>query len=263
MSFVPVNSEGLILIVIFFSFIWLLSIPLKNVGIVYILWGIGFVLVNLFYFLSAENNYLRNYILLALISIWGLRLSIHVFLRNKRKEEDFRYGKFRKKFGPKKYWWFSFFQVFMLHGILIWIISAPLLAVHYYSKEPELNYFDYLAITIWCIGFIFEAGGDFQPARFKSNPLDKVKVLRTGFWKYIRHPKYFGDATVWWGYAFFSIAAAIYWPVISALIMILLLLNVSGVAMLGKTLKLQKPDYKNYVNTTSSFFPWFPKKHIR
>jgi len=259
MSFASLYLEGLIIIVIFFSLIWFLGITLKNATIVYTFWGIGFVFVNLFYFLSAENNYLRNYISLVLISIWGLHLSIHIFLRNKRQGEDYRYQNFRQKYGSKSYWWFSFFPVFMFKNLLIWMISSLLLVVHYYSKQPELNYFDYSAIAIWCIGFIFEAGGDIQLARFKSNPMNKDKELRSGFSKYTRHPKYSGYGTVWWGYAFFSIAAGMYWPVISALILSLLILYVTGVATLEKNLELQKSDYKNYVNSTSSFFPWFPK----
>lgn len=107
---------------------------------------------------------------------------------------------------------------------------------------------------------MFEAGGDYQLARFKNNPENKGKVLNSGFWKYTRHPNYFGDATVWVAYALFCIASGSYWQVVGTVIMILFLIKVSGVALLEKTLKNTKPEYKAYIEKTNAFFPWFPKK---
>ena len=107
---------------------------------------------------------------------------------------------------------------------------------------------------------MFEAGGDFQLERFKSNSDNKGKVLHTGFWEYTRHPNYFGDSAVWWAYAIFSIAAGSYWQIIGSIIMTLLIIKISGVALLEKTLNDTKPKYREYIRSTSSFFPWFPKK---
>ncbi len=115
-------------------------------------------------------------------------------------------------------------------------------------------------MLIWLIGFSFEAGGDFQLSRFKGDPKNKGKVLNTGFWKYTRHPNYFGDTAVWWAYALFSIAAGSYWQIIGAVVMTLLIIKVSGVALIEKTLNESKPQYREYIQKTSSFFPWFPKK---
>jgi steroid 5-alpha reductase family enzyme len=234
---------------------------LKNASIVDIFWGIGFIVLNAFYFFFTESQHPRKYLLVAFVTIWGLRLSLYIFWRNLGKGEDFRYQNFRQHYGPNRYWWFSFFQVFMLQGVLLWIISAPLLAVHYYSSQPATNFFDYLALTIWTIGFIFEAGGDWQLARFKIKTSNNGKLFQSGLWKYTRHPNYFGDATIWWAYSLFGFAAGVYWPVVSALLMTYLLLKVSGVAMIERTLKTQKPDYDKYLKSTSPFFPWFPKKN--
>jgi steroid 5-alpha reductase family enzyme len=110
------------------------------------------------------------------------------------------------------------------------------------------------------IGFTFEAGGDFQLSRFKQNSKNKGKVLNTGFWKYTRHPNYFGDSAVWWAYALFSIAAGSYWQIIGSIMMTLLIIKVSGVALLEKTLNNTKPQYREYIQKTSSFLPWFSKK---
>ncbi|NNC69427.1 MAG: DUF1295 domain-containing protein, partial [Flavobacteriaceae bacterium] len=176
------------------------------------------------------------------------------------KEEDYRYQQFRNDYGAQRYWWFSFFQVFLLQGFLLWLISAPLLAAIYFGSTTSLNILDYVAILFWLIGFTFEAGGDYQLAKFKSNPENKGKLLTSGFWKYTRHPNYFGDATVWWAFGLFSIAAGAYLPILSSILMSLLIIKISGVAMLEKTLKHTKPEYKEYIERTNAFFPWFPKK---
>ena len=194
------------------------------------------------------------------MTIWGLRLTIYLAIRNIGKEEDYRYQQFRKDYGEKRYWWFSYFQVFLLQGGLILIVSLPYLGVHLSSTSGKLFWLDYVAILVWVIGFLFEAGGDYQLYRFKKNPNNKGKVLKTGFWKYTRHPNYFGDATVWWAYALFSIAAGGYWQIIGAIIMTLLIIKVSGVAMLERTLKRTKPKYHDYIQKTNAFIPWFPKK---
>jgi steroid 5-alpha reductase family enzyme len=122
-----------------------------------------------------------------------------------------------------------------------------------------LNIFDFLGIAIWITGFIFEAVGDWQLARFKANPVNKGKLLQTGFWKFTRHPNYFGDAAIWWGFALLGIAAGSYFAILSAVLMTWLLVKVSGVAMLEKTLVNTKPGFSEYVKRTSAFIPWFPK----
>jgi len=250
--------QAILIIFIIVTLLWLWSVAIKNVSIVDIFWGLGFVVVNTFYFLNSENPSIRQLIVLCLVSIWGIRLAGYLAWRNIGKGEDYRYQEFRQKFGPKRYWWFSYIQTFLLQGALILIISLPLLAVNVGSNE--LNVLDYLAILVWVIGFVFEAGGDYQLARFKNNPENKGKVLNTGFWKYTRHPNYFGDATVWVSYALFCIASGSYWQIIGTIVMVLLIIKVSGVALLEKSLKTSKPKYKEYIEKTNAFFPWFPKQ---
>lgn len=247
------------IILVLVTLLWIWSVIIKNVSIVDLFWGTGFVVVNAYYvFMSGELN-ARKLLIFALVSIWGLRLSIYLALRNIGKGEDFRYQEFRRNYGPKRYWWFSFFQTFLLQGVLIMIVSLPLLGIHSSIASGELKVLDYFGIVVWLIGFMFEAGGDYELARFKRDTRNKGKVLNTGFWKYTRHPNYFGDSAVWWAYAIFSISAESYWQVIGAVIMTLLIIKVSGVALLEKTLNKSKPQYREYIEKTSSFFPWFPK----
>lgn len=252
------QASSIILILV--TLLWIWSVFIKNVSIVDIFWGLGFVVVNTFYvFMSGELN-ARKIVILTLVCIWGFRLAIYLAIRNIGKGEDFRYQEFRQNYGPKRYWWFSYFQTFLLQGILIMIISLPLLGINYNNSNGNLEILDYLGIIIWIIGFTFETVGDFQLSNFKRDPKNKGKILHTGLWKYTRHPNYFGDSAVWWAYGIFSIAAGSYWQAIGAVIMTLLILKISGVSLLEKTLKETKPQFKEYIQKTSSFIPWFPKK---
>lgn len=252
--------QASLLIFVLVTLLWGLSVLIKNVSIVDLFWGMGFVIVNAFYFFRIGEFSSRSILLLILVSLWGLRLSIYLSLRNIGKGEDFRYQQFRKDYGPKRYWWFSYFQTFLLQGALIMLVSLPLLGANLISQTAGFNVMDYLAVLVFLVGFAFEAGGDYQLARFKKNPNNKGKVLDKGFWKYTRHPNYFGDSAVWWSFGMFSIAAGSYWTVLGSVIMTLLIIKVSGVALLEKSLKNTKPQYRDYIQKTNAFFPWFPKK---
>jgi steroid 5-alpha reductase family enzyme len=243
------------------TILWIASIILKNVSIVDLFWGFGFVVASAFYFLNSEGHGNRKTILMVLVGIWGLRLSIYLAWRNVGKGEDFRYREFRKKYGENRYWWVSFFQTFLLQGILMWLISSPLLGAQLNGQNNPIGILDYTGILLWVIGFSFEAGGDYQLAAFKANPANKGKVLDTGFWKYTRHPNYFGDSAVWWGFGLICFSAGSYLPVLGSILMTALIIKVSGVALLEKSLKEQKPQYRDYIARTSSFIPWFPKKN--
>jgi steroid 5-alpha reductase family enzyme len=150
----------------------------------------------------------------------------------------------------------SYFRVFLLQGVLLWLIGAPLLVA---QTTDVWTVFDYLGIILWAIGLTFEAVGDYQLAQFKKNPDNKGKILDSGLWKYTRHPNYFGDAVLWWGLFCFAASAGGWWTIFSPVLMTFLLMKVSGVALLEKTLVETKPQYKDYVNRTSAFFPNIPK----
>jgi steroid 5-alpha reductase family enzyme len=259
MTYFQIYFLGLAVIMSMMTLLWLISIRIKNVSIVDLFWGFGFVMSGVVYFLNTEGFEMRKILLMILVSVWGLRLSIYLAWRNHGKGEDFRYGKFRKDYGEHRYWWISFFQTFLLQGILMWLISAPILGAQFYPGN-KLGTLDFIGLFIWIIGFVFEAGGDIQLARFKANPANKGKVLNTGFWHYTRHPNYFGDAAAWFGYGLICLAAGSYLPVLGSVLMAALIIKVSGVALLEKTLNETKPEYKEYVEKTSAFIPWFPKK---
>jgi steroid 5-alpha reductase family enzyme len=260
MTFLNAYLLALLAIVIMMTILWIVSVIIKNVSIVDLFWGFGFVLSSSLYFILSDGNLTRKILVMTIVTIWGLRLSIYLAWRNKDKGEDFRYREFRMKYGEKRYWWISYFQTFLLQGILMWLISAPLLGAQFFGTDKPVGILDYIGLGLWIIGILFEAGGDFQLAIFKANPLNKGKVLNTGFWRYTRHPNYFGDSAVWWGFGSFCLAAGSYSPALGSVLMTSMIIKVSGVALLEKSLKEQKPEYKEYIEKTSAFLPWFPKK---
>lgn len=260
MTFLEAYLLGLAVVLGLMALLWLLSLLLRDSSIVDPFWGTGFVLVNWLYFALTPDGFLeRKWLISILVTVWGLRLSIHLLRRNWGKGEDFRYRKWREENGTR-WWWISFFKVFLLQGVLLWIISAPLLAAQISPTPDRLTLLDFAGAIVWGIGFFFEAVGDLQLTRFKANPANKGKVLNTGVWRYTRHPNYFGDATQWWGYYLIAAAGGGFWTIWSPILMTALLLRVSGVALLEKTLVETKPQYREYAETTSAFVPWFPRK---
>ena len=242
------------------TLLWLISLAMKNSSIVDIFWGTGFVIVAWAAFLLTPDGFEpRKYLLNTLVTIWGLRLSLHILTRNWGKPEDFRYQAWRNAAGPS-WWWRSFLKVFLLQGLLLWLISTPLLAAQFSAQPDRLSALDYLAIPVWLIGFFFEAVGDWQLRRFIAVPINKGKVLSSGVWRYTRHPNYFGDAAQWWAYFLIALSTGAWWTIFSPIVMTTLLMRVSGVALLEKSLVNEKPGYREYVETTSEFFPWFPRK---
>jgi steroid 5-alpha reductase family enzyme len=251
------------MVFVFLTLLWIYSVRITNVSIVDLFWGPGFVLQVWVYFWRTDDGYLPRKLLTAtLVTIWGLRLCYYLFRRNRGKPEDFRYQAFRQKYGPERYWWVSFFQVFVLQGVLMVIIGAPLLLAQSSPTPDSITAMDILGVLMWTVGFFFEVVGDAQLAAFKANPENKGKLLDTGLWRYTRHPNYFGDAAAWWGYYLIALSGGGAWTIYSPIIMTLLLVKVSGVGLLEKTLAKTKPGYKEYMETTSAFIPWFSRKRV-
>jgi steroid 5-alpha reductase family enzyme len=260
MSLLGIMGLSLAAAVAYITVIWLVSLALRNASIVDVFWGLGFALLAVVYFVTADGFVGRKILVVTLVTVWGLRLALYVLWRNWGKGEDYRYRAWREKAG-EKFWWVSLFQVFLLQGALLWLISAPLLAAQFYGSPDELTVVDLLGALLWAVGFFFEAVGDWQLAAFKADPANKGKVMQSGLWRYTRHPNYFGDATVWWGY--FIIAAGTVhglWTVFSPVLMTLLLLRVSGVALLERAQVQTKPQYRAYIESTSAFLPRFPRR---
>ena len=213
----------------------------------------------IYYFLTPDGFELRKLLLNVLVTLWGLRLSLHILIRNWGQPEDYRYANWRREAG-NAWWWRSYFKVFLLQGVILWIVSMPLLAGQISENPAQLTILDFMGILIWAIGFFFEAVGDWQLSRFKANPANKGKLLTSGVWRFTRHPNYFGDAAQWWGFYLIALAGGGYWTIFSPLLMTWLIIKVSGVAMLERALKESKPAYEEYIDSTNAFIPWMPRK---
>ena len=240
------------------SVLWLCSLWLKNASIADIFWGAGFVVITANSYRLASADTLRAVILLVMTSIWGLRLTAYLGWRNWGKPEDYRYAAMRE---PRQasFWVWSLPCIFWLQGLLIWLVALPV-QLGMLSAEP-FNWVAAAGLLVWIVGVLFETIGDWQLARFKARSDSQGKVLQTGLWRYTRHPNYFGDFLVWWG--IFLVAAGHHgpwWTIVSPLLMTLLLLRVSGVALLEKSIGDRRPEYRDYVSRTSAFFPWPPKR---
>jgi len=248
--------------------LWLISVRIRDVSIVDSFWSLGFLIVSLVSYFHPETSggfEGRKKLILITTATWALRLSMYLTWRNHGAGEDPRYRAMRRAFGPK-FWWLSLFQTFFLQAVLCFVIAQPL---HVGQKGPDaeggvsgpnrrFTFFDGLGAAVWLLGFFFETVGDFQLARFKADPANKGKLLTSGLWRYTRHPNYFGNAAIFWGFWLMACSVDGGWRTFySPLLMTFLLLKVSGVALLERSLIKTKPGYENYIASTSSFFPTF------
>jgi steroid 5-alpha reductase family enzyme len=246
--------------VVMMLLVWLLSLAKRDVSIVDVFWGLGFVLIAHIACLAGRGYSGRKLLVTSLVTLWGVRLAVYLLWRNWGQEEDYRYRAMRKHHG-ERFAWVSLYTVFGLQGALMWVISLPLQVAQASAVPARLTWLDGLATLLWAGGLLFEAVGDRQLARFKANPANHGKVMNRGLWAYTRHPNYFGDAVVWW--AFFLIALATplgVWTLISPLLMTFMLMRVSGVALLERKLVKTRPEYEAYRRETNAFFPWFPRR---
>lgn len=240
---------------------WIISVRKSRADVIDPFWGPGFVLVATVTAIASDSKPSRaGWVLLALVTIWGIRLGWHLLKRwLKEEHEDRRYAAMRHA-GNARWWLRSLVTVFWLQAVILWIVATPLIyAIS--SEEPFFLPGVISGIALFCVGLFFEAVGDYQLTQFRQQPDSQGKVMDRGLWKYTRHPNYFGDFTVWWGFFTFSVSCgAPWWTVVSPLIMSVLLMKFSGVGMLEKDISNRRPGYQDYVKRTNAFFPWIPKQ---
>lgn len=236
---------------------WLLSLYRRNVAIVDSLWSLLFALTAIVYVVGAPVRGPRSLWVLSLVAVWALRLSGYITWRNWGHGEDRRYQAIRARNQPH-FDVKSLYLVFLLQALLAWIISLPLLGA---ALNPRpLGILDVVGTVLWLVGMVFEAGGDLQLARFKAVPSNRDKVMDKGFWRFTRHPNYFGDFCVWWGLYLMAAAAGAWWSFVGPLLMSVLLMRVSGVTLLEKDIGERRPKYVDYIRRTPAFFPGIPKR---
>lgn len=252
------------LVLVLMTALWAVSVFLKDASIVDPWWSIGFLLV-LAHTVARTGLTPGKTLLLAMVGAWAVRLWLYLLARSRGKAEDPRYAGFRRKYGPDRYWWFSFFQVFVLQGILIVLISAPLQLAGSAGEPDPVSLSDLLGLALFSVGLAIEVVADaqlnaFRKARAGGGPGAPGPVLDTGLWRYSRHPNYFGEALLWWGFFVCALDEPMGWAtVLAPALMTFLLVKVSGVAMLDAHMAATRPEYADYIRRTSPFLPWPPR----
>ena len=239
--------------------LWLLSLALRDASIVDLFWGLGFVAVAWIAFALGEGDPARKWLVAGATTLWGLRLAGWLAWRNHGVGEDPRYQRMRRHHGAR-FARVSLFTVFGLQGVLLFLVSLPVQVAQARPGAP-LGALDLAGAALMAVGLSFEAVGDWQLARFKADPANRGRVMDRGLWRYTRHPNYFGDAVFWWGLGL--VACAVpggVFALASPALMTALLLRVSGVTLLERSLSRSKPGWDDYAARTSAFFPWRPKR---
>lgn len=231
---------------------WVYSLYKQDVSIVDSLWSLFFLLLAVMYSLTADHIGSRTLLILILVILWALRLAIYITWRNWGEGEDDRYQKIRQNNEPN-FAFKSLYIVFGLQALLAAIIALPLLLAM--SSTEPLGGLDYLAMALWGVGMVFETLGDYQLARFKAQPENQGEVMDRGLWRYTRHPNYFGEFCIWWGYYLLALSAGAWWTIFSPILMTVLLLRVSGVTLLEQDITERRPAYAEYKQRTNAFFP--------
>ena len=251
---------GLAAILILFTGLWAVSLRQQNCSIADVAWGPGILLIGLVYYFTSDGRTLRAHLTLALLAIWAIRLATHLYVRMRLQGEDFRYVKWRDDYD---HWWLvSYVKIFLLQAVVGWIISLPIYFAIVSVVPASLTILDYLGIVLFVAGMVFEALGDEQLRRFRANRANRGKVLDTGLWRYTRHPNYFGEALVWWGFGLIGVATGGFPGLLGPAIFTYFLIYVSGVALLESTL-IQKAGYIQYVGRTPPFLPLTAKVQMQ
>ena len=238
--------------------VWfVIAVITKKNDVADIAWGLGFVCLSWLAFAFSDAS-ARAIVVNILVTIWGLRLAWHIARRNIGKPEDRRYAAWREEW--KHFYVRSYFQIFMLQGLLLFLIIQPVLFIQLSAQAP-VNIIDHFGIGVWIIGFLFESIGDAQLKRFLSDPNNKGKIMTSGIWAYSRHPNYFGEVTQWWGIFLLAVSLPFgYITIIGPLTITFFILFVSGVPMLEKKYA-GRPDFEEYKKKTSAFIPMPQKRH--
>lgn len=245
------------------TLLWLVSLAKRDASIIDPAWGLGFVLLAWVSLMRAAELSDRTWLLAFLTTIWGVRLSGYLFWRNLGHGEDRRYAEMRQHHGAR-FAWVSLFTVFWLQAVILWFVALPLQVAAFYARGEPVAWsgLDLLGLALWLLGLAFESIGDVQLARFKADPAHAGQVLDRGLWRYTRHPNYFGDFCVWWGLYLIAAAGGAGVTVLSPLLMSVLLMRVSGVTLLEKTITERRPAYRDYIARTNAFFPGPPRSNV-
>jgi len=249
----PLELITFLIIMSLMTLLFIIAQIQKDNSIVDIFWGLGFCVVAIFSLIRSGNTSVRAFLVTGLVLIWGTRLAWYIARRNIGQGEDFRYVEMRKRWGKFELIG-AYLNVFVLQGVLMFLISLPAQMSILYGHSP-INLLDISGTVIWLVGFYFEAAGDAQMKRFKSDAANKGKIMTSGLWSLTRHPNYFGEILMWWGIFIIALNASHWYAsLFGSLLITFFLMKVSGVPMLEKKYK-DNPEYQEYIRKTPELFP--------
>lgn len=246
------------LIFVYVTILFIIAVIKKDNSIADIAWGTGFIIASVSVMLYQESFGLRNILVTALVIIWGSRLSIRIFRRNRGKGEDWRYKRWREEWG-RTFYPRSYLQVFILQGLLLLVNVSPVIIINSYKAQTG-EWTDIAGLCLWLVGFYFESVGDWQLDRFVRNPANRGKIIQEGLWRCSRHPNYFGEITMWWG-IFMIALGSLYgiYGIIGPVTITYLIVFVSGIPLAEKAME-QTPGFEEYREKTSVLIPMPPRK---
>jgi len=245
-------------VVAFGAALWPISLALRNSGIVDVFWGLFFVAIAAVGCAFGDGDPSRAKLVLVLTAAWGVRLAAHIALRGRGHGEDRRYAAMRANHG--RHWGLvSLPLVFLLQPVLAWIVSLPVQAATNLRVGEFPRWTDAAGAAIFVAGFVFETVADLQLTAFRRDPANSGRVLDRGLWRLTRHPNYFGEFVLWWGLGLVGLTTGAWWSLAGPALMSVLLLRVSGVTLLERTIGERRPEYARYRATTNAFFPGPPR----
>ena len=251
-------------VVVAFTLLWAICASIRDVTMVDAWWSLGMALMALATFLQLGGGTDRRVLLLGLCSLWAIRLGGYLFWRWRDHGPDRRYVRMMEKAKEARGWSYgraSFWLVFATQAPLQFIVALPAMLGQIPPEPVELGTLAYIGATLALFGILFESIADWQLTRFRKNPANQGKVLSTGLWHYTRHPNYFGDACLWWGLFLIGAETSLGWLALPGpLLLTWTLMKWSGAPTLEFRMRKTKPDYVAYIERTSGFFPWPPKR---
>ena len=247
---------------------WLVSLVIEDTSIVDYFWSLMLLgsAATYAYQVGFENSLsTANLVLLTMVTLWALRLSGFLVLRGRNRGEERRYKVMRKRLSPN-FAVKSLFKIFLLRAFLIWMLSSLFAVALSSASTLSWNNWHTAGAALWMSGFLLQTLADLQLYRFNQLVVRKSETLTNGLWRYSRHPNYFGECCVWCGWVLFAVpaasAATLPWLLLAPMIMIALLIKLSGIRHMERGITERRPDYRQYMETTSAFIPWKPAQKV-
>ncbi|OXH94653.1 hypothetical protein CA830_00395 [Burkholderia multivorans] len=257
MPAVAVALLAFVALIASFTAVWIAQLHSRNAGMIDPVWAATLGGVAVFVAVLGTGPELNRVLVAAGGGIWGLRLARHLWARNRGQPEDPRYRQFRQQWGdaaPRNMFW-----LFQLQALISMLLSASFF-VPAYSPEPAAPAAIAAAAAIWIAAVAGETVADRQLKRFLANPDHRGQVCRAGWWRYSRHPNYFFECVHWLAYTALAIGMPWGWlTLMPPVVMAWLLVKVSGMPLLEARMVETRPDYREYMRTTSALIPWPPR----